>query len=95
MNSTFGQPYSIDLDPDGIRARVADAITGAIAFGAQGTHKPPAGHWLESFWDMALAEAKIAPVEVDINTVAAHLAEHGGDFDALVKLVREAAVVKQ
>lgn len=51
-------PYSIDADPDGIRARVADAITGALAFGAQGNHKPPAGHWLAPFWDMARAEAQ-------------------------------------
>ena len=29
-------PYSIDADPQGIRAMVVDAITGALAFGAQG-----------------------------------------------------------
>ncbi|HRP74548.1 MAG TPA: Lar family restriction alleviation protein [Rhodocyclaceae bacterium] len=59
--------YSIDADPDGIRERVADAITGALSFGAQGAHKPPAGHWLEPFWDMARAEAAppSAPVGFD------------------------------
>ena len=45
--------YSIDADPEGIRARVADAITGALAFGAQNSGKPPAGHWLAPFWTQA------------------------------------------
>lgn len=32
-----------------------------------------------------------APVGVDLDKVAAHLAEHGGDFDALIQLVQGAA----
>ncbi len=43
----------------------------------------------------AALERSDGGVGVDIDKVAAHLAEHGGDFDALVKLVREAAVVKK
>lgn len=53
-------PYSIDADPQGIRATVADAITGALAFGAQGVNKPPEGHWLAPFWNAARAD-KTAP----------------------------------
>ena len=49
-------PYSLDADPAGIRERVASAITGALAFGAQGVNEPPPGHWLEPFWEMARAE---------------------------------------
>lgn len=49
-------PYSIDADPQGIRAMVADAITGALGFGAQGTNPPPSGHWLAPFWNAARAD---------------------------------------
>ena len=49
-------PYSIDADPQGIRAMVADAITGALAFGAQGSNPPPEGHWLAPFWNAARAD---------------------------------------
>ena len=48
--------YSIDADPQGIRAMVADAITGALAFGAQGANPPPVGHWLAPFWNAARAD---------------------------------------
>lgn len=51
------QPYSIDTDPAGIRARVADVITGTLMVGAQGHTPPPAGHWAEPFWQMARADA--------------------------------------
>lgn len=54
------EPYSIDADPQGIRATVADAITGALAFGAQGVNQPPEGHWLAPFWNAARAD-KAAP----------------------------------
>lgn len=45
-------PYSMDADPQGIRALVADAITGAIALGAQNEAPAPSGHWLAPFWNM-------------------------------------------
>ncbi|ABM32903.1 hypothetical protein QRO08_09570 [Paracidovorax citrulli] len=48
--------YSLDADPDGIRARAADAIMGALAFSAQGADPPPEGHWLTPFWEAAQAE---------------------------------------
>lgn len=51
------QAYSIDADPQGIRARVADAITGALGLGAQGSGTPPPDHWLTPFWQMARADA--------------------------------------
>lgn len=50
-------PYSIDTDPAGIRARVADAITGTLMVAAQGHTPPPAGHWAEPFWQAARADA--------------------------------------
>ncbi|HHA2676658.1 TPA: hypothetical protein ACOECQ_002782 [Stenotrophomonas maltophilia] len=50
-------PYSLDADPAGIRARVADVITGTLMVGAQGHTPPPAGHWAEPFWKAARADA--------------------------------------
>lgn len=40
-----------------IRDKTADAITGALMMGAHGVDRPPAGHWLTPFWEMANAEA--------------------------------------
>lgn len=37
-----------------------EAITGALAFGAQGVNPPPEGHWLAPFWNMARADAALA-----------------------------------
>ncbi|OOW99239.1 hypothetical protein Xgly_03325 [Xanthomonas citri pv. glycines] len=49
--------YSLDADPAGIRSRVADCIVGTMMVGAQNHTPPPAGHWLEPFWNMARADA--------------------------------------
>lgn len=48
--------YSLDADPLGIRAQVADAINGALALGAQNSKPPPEGHWLGVFWNIARDE---------------------------------------
>lgn len=53
-------PYSLDADPAGVRALAADAITGALAFGAQGNNPAPAGHWLAPFWQMGRDTAQAA-----------------------------------
>ena len=50
-------PYSLDTDPAGIRARVADVITGTLWVASQGHTPPPTGHWLEPFWQAAHADA--------------------------------------
>lgn len=50
-------PYSLDADPEGIRARVADVITGTLWIASQGHTPPPTGHWLEPFWQAARADA--------------------------------------
>lgn len=50
-------PYSLDADPAGIRARVADVITGTLMVGAQGHTPPPAGHWAQPFWQAARHDA--------------------------------------
>lgn len=58
--------YSIDADPHGIRATVADAITGALAFGAQGVNQPPEGHWLVPFWKAAREDKEAVRVKRDL-----------------------------
>jgi hypothetical protein len=62
------KPYSIDADPDGIRALVCDAVTGALTLGVQNSSPPPMGHWLAPFWQFgknastgAAADAPAAP----------------------------------
>lgn len=50
-------PYSLDADPAGIRARVADVITGTLMVAAQGHTPPPAGHWAQPFWQAARHDA--------------------------------------
>lgn len=57
-------PYSLDADPAGIRARVADVITGTLMVGAQGHTPPPAGHWAEPFWQAARADATAKAVDL-------------------------------
>ncbi len=57
-------PYSLDADPVGIRARVADVITGTLMVGAQGHTPPPAGHWAEPFWQAARADATAQAVDL-------------------------------
>lgn len=57
MGTPVQPQYSIDADPQGIRARVVSAVVGAMAYGASNTNKPPEGHWLNEVWDIARAEA--------------------------------------
>lgn len=96
------EPYSLDSDPDGIRAMVADAITGALAFGAQGINPPPEGHWLAPFWNAARAELAApqpapAPLSDDAKDAARWrwLSEHigaawnEGKFTSLVRIVSD------
>ncbi|MGG6341669.1 hypothetical protein ACQ5SA_00310 [Stenotrophomonas indicatrix] len=52
-------PYPLDADPAGIRAHVADVITGTLMVGAQGHMPPPTGHWAEPFWQAARADARV------------------------------------
>lgn len=60
MRASADQPYCLDEDPAGIRARVTGAISVALGEGAYGNIEPPEGHWLAPFWHMARAEAKKA-----------------------------------
>lgn len=58
--------YSIDADPQGIRSTVAEAITGALAFGALGVNQPPEGHWLAPFWKAAREDKEAVRVKRDL-----------------------------
>ncbi|WP_148279944.1 hypothetical protein [Acidovorax sp. KKS102] len=96
-DSVTAPAYSIDADPQGIRARVAEAITGALAFGAQGANPPPTGHWLAPFWEMAREEASCnRPVSSDTLYLLRRLLSNqhtltGSEFrEELTKIVGEA-----
>ena len=96
-DSVTAPAYSIDADPQGIRARVADAITGALAFGAQGANPPPTGHWLVPFWETAREEAsRNRPVSSDTLYLLRRLLSNqhtltGAEFrEELTKIVGEA-----
>lgn len=58
--------YSVDADPLSIRSTVAEAITGALAFGAQGVNQPPEGHWLAPFWKAAREDKEAVRVKRDL-----------------------------
>lgn len=55
------------LDDPKLQQVFGDAIEGALAFGYQGTNKPPEGHWLWRFWNLgrnqALSERAAPPAE--------------------------------
>jgi hypothetical protein len=48
------------LDDPRLQGLFSDAISGALAFGAQNTNPPPAGHWLERFWQMGRDERALS-----------------------------------
>jgi hypothetical protein len=48
------------LDDPRLQGLFSDAISGALAFGAQNTNPPPTGHWLERFWQMGRAERALS-----------------------------------
>lgn len=82
------KPYSLDLDPAGIRALAADAISGALALGYQGVNPPPNNeHWLAPFWEIgreSAAQAQpldVQPIEI---TDSMALAFHNAITDGSV-----------
>lgn len=48
------------LDDPRLQQAFGDAIEGALAFGYQGTNKPPEGHWLWRFWNLGRNQAALA-----------------------------------
>ncbi|GGX30339.1 hypothetical protein GCM10007242_41180 [Pigmentiphaga litoralis] len=48
-----------DSSADEPKAHQLDAIDGAIAFGVSGVNAPPAGHWLQRFWDIGRDQAAV------------------------------------
>lgn len=45
------------LDDPELQELFGNTIIGAMAFGSLGTNPPPAGHWLQTFWDMGRKQA--------------------------------------
>jgi hypothetical protein len=61
------------LDDPRLQGLFSDAISGALAFGAQNTNPPPAGHWLERFWQMGRAERALSEAAPPAAEPVAHM----------------------
>ncbi|MEG1281449.1 MAG: hypothetical protein RSD57_13465 [Comamonas sp.] len=80
------EAYSLDADTAGIRALTADAITGALAFGAQGVNPPTAGHWLTPFWEMAQATVAIQVPQPQVEPAGENVREAVADLAAALDM---------
>jgi hypothetical protein len=69
------------LDDQRLQGLFSDAISGALAFGAQNTNPPPAGHWLERFWQMGRAERALSEAPPAAEPVAVYQVRNPGDTD--------------
>ncbi|HIE0006278.1 TPA: hypothetical protein ACXI5O_002307, partial [Pseudomonas aeruginosa] len=59
------------------RQVIADAITGALAFGAQASQPPAADHWLRPFYDIGRAEGqRTQELAMLVRMLAASLKRH-------------------
>nr|WP_075116864.1 hypothetical protein [Pseudomonas aeruginosa] len=55
-SAKLGNAPQRPLDDPRLQALFGDAIEGALALGFQASSPPPAGHWLQRFWDIGNAE---------------------------------------
>jgi hypothetical protein len=76
------------LDDPRLQGLFSDAISGALAFGAQNTNPPPAGHWLERFWQMGRAALSEGPQKERPDFIAGYDA---GLIDGRACAARDAA----
>jgi hypothetical protein len=61
------------LDDQRLQGLFSDAISGALAFGAQNKSPPTAGHWLERFWQMGRDERALSEAPPAAEPVASLL----------------------
>ncbi|KPM66858.1 hypothetical protein HB13667_07970 [Pseudomonas putida] len=55
--NTLRRRGGLSLDGQNLYKRlICDAAFGALAYGKQDSNTPPAGHWLQEFWDLGRGE---------------------------------------
>ncbi len=55
--NTLRRRGGLSLDGQNLYKRlICDAAIGALAYGKQVSNTPPAGHWLQEFWDLGRGE---------------------------------------
>ncbi|HFF2103957.1 hypothetical protein [Pseudomonas aeruginosa] len=68
------------------RQVIADAITGALAFGAQASQAPAADHWLRPFYDIGRAEGqRTQDLAMLVRMLASSLKRHAPDSNLVVR----------
>lgn len=81
----------LSIDGDNAYKRdLIDCIVGALMLGKQGVNPPPAGHWLEQFWQMARGEGEIQ--EQLAATPAAPVAQEPVDNDSFAAALAEKVI---
>ncbi|HCR1324216.1 TPA: hypothetical protein ONA27_002405 [Pseudomonas aeruginosa] len=68
------------------RQVIADAITGALAFGAQASQPPAADHWLRPFYDIGRAEGqRTQELAMLVRMLASSLKRHAPDSNLVAR----------
>ncbi|HHQ2561159.1 TPA: hypothetical protein ACSPKX_002518 [Pseudomonas aeruginosa] len=68
------------------RQAIADAITGALAFGAQASRPPPADHWLRPFYDVGRAEGqRTQELAMLVRMLASSLKRHAPESNLVAR----------
>ncbi|HHK0415014.1 TPA: hypothetical protein ACQQSP_006521, partial [Pseudomonas aeruginosa] len=68
------------------RQVIADAITGALAFGAQASRPPPADHWLRPFYDIGRAEGqRTQELAMLVRMLASSLKRHAPESNLVAR----------
>lgn len=68
------------------RQVIADAITGALAFGAQASQAPAADHWLRPFYDIGRAEGqRTQDLAMLVRMLASALKRHAPDSNLVAR----------
>ncbi|EQC0107484.1 hypothetical protein [Pseudomonas aeruginosa] len=79
-------PEQDNMTAANMRQVAADAITGALAFGAQASQPPPADHWLRPFYDIGRAEGqRTQELAMLVRMLASSLKRHAPESNLVAR----------
>lgn len=79
-------PEQDNMTATNMRQVAADAITGALAFGAQASQPPAADHWLRPFYDIGRAEGqRTQELAMLVRMLASALKRHAPDSNLVAR----------